>query len=146
MECPRDRQPLEALSLDHAVCFACPQCGGRAATVELLRRMAPRERLRELWALVRAGAAADAECPSCRKPMRLVALREAERVLQLDGCAGCHVIWFDAGELRALAPGAAGPAPVVDAPVPPDASEQWVWFRFFERLNERSFGGPEFLL
>ncbi len=142
MKCPRDLRPLDRVSADHATTFDCGTCGGRAITVALLGRMMPSERLLELWKFVRTGVAAYTPCPSCTKPMRLVVFRAEAVAVQLDGCVACQLIWFDAGELRAVAPDAESPAPLVAAPVPPDASDDWVWATFFRRINARRKYGP----
>lgn len=141
MNCPRDRAALDRLAADGATTFACRTCGGRAVNVALLRRMMPEERLLELWTIVRAGDTGDAACPSCGHAMRRVSFGEAPTTFQLDGCVSCQILWFDADELRALAPDASSPSPVLDAPVPADASDQWVWRHFFQVLNQKHFGG-----
>lgn len=144
MECPRDRRPLEALALDHAKCFTCSVCKGRALTVPLLHRMMPVARLRELWAHVRSGKRGRAPCPACARPMRLAVVGEGADALQIDGCATCQILWFDPGELPSVAPASAWPSPVLDAPVPADASGRWAWADVFRRANEKNFGGAEF--
>lgn len=156
MDCPRDRRRLETVAIDHARCYVCPECSGRALTVALLRRMMPAPRLHELWGLVRAGTADDAPCPSCERPMRRVLARGGTGGqargraggpgdgIPVGGCTRCHVVWLGADALRALAPDAQSPRPVLDAPVPADGSDAWVWKGFFETLVEKRFEGPSF--
>ena len=136
MRCPRGHGELEALYLEDARTHACRTCRGETITVGLLRRMMPKERLRELWARVRSAPAGTAPCPSCSRPMHLVVVRGGPEPLSIDGCAPCQSVWFDPGELLAVAPGAAAPAPVVDAPMP-ERQEREIWDEFFRKLNER---------
>jgi Zn-finger nucleic acid-binding protein len=140
MNCPRDNVALDRVSADGATSFACRTCAGRSVNVALLRRMMPSQRLHELWTVVRHSPTGDAACPSCAQAMRLVSLDDGPAALRLDGCVPCQMVWFDAGELRALASGAESPRKVLDAPVPADASDQWLWRRFFRVLNEKHFG------
>jgi Zn-finger nucleic acid-binding protein len=140
MRCPRDGRDLTATTAEHATTYVCAACSGRVVTVALLRRMMPAERLHELWTLVRGGAPGEDPCPSCARTMHSVEFSDGDADLRLDGCPSCQVVWFGADALRALAPNAASPAPVLDAPVPADASDQWIWRRFFQVLNEKHGG------
>ena len=121
-------------------------CGGRALTVPLLRRLVPASQLRELWTLLRAGTPDSDACPSCTRPMRDVVFQADGGRLHVDGCVQCHLLWFDEDELAAFAPCPESPGPVLDAPVPADASDGWTWGTFFRRINEKHFGGPTGLL
>ena len=89
---------LERVDVDHGVMWACRHCGGRAAGIGLLRRSVARDYANELWI---AGIAADKRgshrCPSCQTPM----IQAPARVLNLDICKGCQLVWFDPGEFDA---------------------------------------------
>ncbi|HLE97078.1 MAG TPA: zf-TFIIB domain-containing protein [Candidatus Thermoplasmatota archaeon] len=45
-------------------------------------------------------------CPSCRKTMRIVDVTvdgdKGAAHVEIDVCAACHALWFDAGELEAV--------------------------------------------
>lgn len=74
--------------------------------------------------------------------MRVAGLGEGANAVKLDGCPSCQVVWFGADELRALAPDSESPAPVLDAPVPADASDQWIWRKVLRTLSQQHYEGP----
>ena len=83
---------------------ACDKCGGRAMTVELLRRTFTPESINLLWLHAISGQGKSGRlCPSCRKPMIDVALSDSAQV-DVDVCQHCHFVWFDVHEMDTLAP------------------------------------------
>jgi membrane associated rhomboid family serine protease len=85
------------------VFWHCPKCGGRTASLEFLRRNAAKEAIDKLWNAARNAAPRGAlPCPACERRMVEVEARSAGGSVEVDVCAPCHFIWFDAGELEAL--------------------------------------------
>src|SRR5262249_10727264 len=86
------------------VFYGCDSCGGRAVTIELLRKRFTPESINPLWlhAMRREGRVG-LPCPSCRQPMIGVALSDRAEI-NVDVCQHCHFIWFDAHEVDTLVP------------------------------------------
>jgi membrane associated rhomboid family serine protease/Zn-finger nucleic acid-binding protein len=102
--CPRCNVPLKEVRTPQGIFWACENCGGRALTVELLRRTFTPESINPLWLHAIGGAGKSGRfCPSCRKPMIEVALSENAQV-DVDVCRHCHFVWFDAHDMDTLAP------------------------------------------
>jgi membrane associated rhomboid family serine protease/Zn-finger nucleic acid-binding protein len=102
--CPRCNVPLKEVHTSQGVFWACENCGGRALTVELLRRTFTPESINPLWLHAVSGEGKSGRpCPSCRRTMLEVALSENAQV-DVDVCQHCHFVWFDAREMDSLAP------------------------------------------
>jgi Zn-finger nucleic acid-binding protein len=113
--CPRCNAPLKEVHTSHGVFWACENCGGRALTVELLRRTFAQESINPLWLHAISGEGRSGRlCPWCRKPMLEVALSGSAQI-DVDVCQHCHFIWFDAHEMDTLAP-RQFPAPAHELP------------------------------
>lgn len=89
--CPKCKSPLEAHEVTRGVVVHnCPNCfgvlygaGDLAVPLEL-RGVAPAR-----WS-----------CPACRKPMETGTAYDGK--IELDRCASCGSLWFDAGEIQIL--------------------------------------------
>ena len=93
--CPRCNVPLKEVRTSQGIFWACENCGGRALTVELLRRIFTPESINPLWLHAISGEGKSGRlCPSCRKPMLEVALSENAQV-DVDVCRHCHFVWLD---------------------------------------------------
>lgn len=114
--CPSCNAPLSAQAMAGGRSLACLRCGGRAVSLPVLRRHADPRRVASVWReaqdQTKAGGAA---CPTCARPMHLVAVGEQEPRLWLDVCLPCQHVWLDGGELERLA---------ADAPPPFVAQER----------------------
>lgn len=120
LTCPRCRTPLQEVQMAHGIFWGCNNCGGRAITVELLRRTFSSESINSLWLHAISGEGKGGlPCPSCQKPMIDVALSENASV-DVDVCAHCHFVWFDRGKIETLTPIPVKPAP---AELPQEARE-----------------------
>ncbi len=105
MKCPRCPATLETTRFTRGRMIICPDCGGSAPTVELLRRFAPKERVDDLWREARDGHVKSVlHCPGCEAAMRRVTLVAPGHTVQLDCCRLCHLVWFDADELKEFSP------------------------------------------
>ncbi len=109
MFCPACGSELEATRSRDAVVWLCHACRAGAATVPILRRLAPRALVNRLWQGAReAGEPSPYACPSCTQPFtRFRAGRNAADPL-LDVCMRCHWVWFQA-DLLLVAARAADP-------------------------------------
>jgi Zn-finger nucleic acid-binding protein len=102
--CPKCNLPLTRVATSEGIFWMCTGCGGRAVTVELLRRTFTPESINPLWRHAISGQTAGPRpCPSCRRLMQEVALSETATV-RVDVCRLCHFVWFDAHETETLAP------------------------------------------
>src|SRR2546421_13010881 len=102
LTCPRCNLVLKEVRTSKGIFWACDQCGGRAITVELLRRIFTPESINPLWLhAIRGEGAKASPCPSCRNPMIDVQLSENAKV-DVDVCRICHMVWFDAQERYSL--------------------------------------------
>jgi Zn-finger nucleic acid-binding protein len=118
--CPRCNVPLKDVRTSQGIFWACENCGGRALTVELLRRTFTPESINPLWLHAISGEGKSGRlCPSCRKPMLEVALSENAQV-DVDVCQHCHFVWFDAHDMDTLAP---RQLPASTPDLPPEARE-----------------------
>jgi Zn-finger nucleic acid-binding protein len=79
--------------------WACPACGGCAATLGVLRKAITADALRRVWAQTIGHARTSLlRCPDCMNAMRAVPTEGPE----VDLCRGCQLMWFDAGELEEM--------------------------------------------
>ncbi len=103
--CPGCASPLEQMRLEHGVFWACPRCGGRALSVELLRRTFAKESINPLWLRVISGEGRPGRnCPCCGHVMLEVDLTGKPETPAVDVCRLCHFVWFDASEIGELEP------------------------------------------
>ncbi len=103
--CPHCRTTLvRRKSAPLGLVWVCPSCGGRAMSVELLRKAIPPPLVNRLWQRARSGHyPANRSCPACRRRMTEVPVAPtAEKTLCIDVCAGCHFVWFDPTEFEAF--------------------------------------------
>ena len=128
--------PLKEVRTSGGVLYACDVCGGRAVTIELLRKRFTPESINPLWSrAMRGEGLAGLPCPSCRQPMIGVALPDRAEVY-VDVCRHCHFIWFDAHEVDTLVP--RQPEPVA-AELPQKAREM-IAMAEVERLSKQAEG------
>ena len=93
--------------MSHGIFWGCGNCGGRAVTVELLRRTFTPESINPLWLhAIRNQGQSSVACPICHRQMIQVALADGATV-NVDVCRSCHFVWFDAHEVESLTPKAA---------------------------------------
>ncbi len=101
MKCPRCRSDLIVVEAEGVELDWCPACSGiwfDAGEIEVL--LARDEPVKKLFGLPPEGQEEkDRSCPRCRRHLTKVSLESTV----LDVCPDDHGIWFDAGELKALA-------------------------------------------
>lgn len=110
--CPRCRTKLARQSAGgRGVFWNCPECRGRTASLGLLRRNAAGSAVDEMWRAARnASPRGDLRCPACEQRMVEVEVRSPGGSVEVDVCAPCRFVWFDAGELEAVSGRTAAPA------------------------------------
>jgi membrane associated rhomboid family serine protease len=134
--CPRCKVPLKEVRTSGGVFYGCDVCGGRAVTIELLRKRFAPESINPLWLHAMQGEGrVGLPCPSCRQPMIGVALSDRAEI-SVDVCQRCHFIWFDAHEVEALVP--RQPEPV--APELPQKAREMLAIAEVERLSKQAEG------
>ena len=134
MTCPGCSAPLVRAQEEQGIFWACDACGGRAATLPLLRKIVEEDALKELWKLARLGSGTPKRpCPSCQNlmmevPSKTVTVEPTEErpdgeetVIRpaLDICVRCHIVWFDIGEELPVAQ----QQPDTEEDLPPEARE-----------------------
>jgi membrane associated rhomboid family serine protease/Zn-finger nucleic acid-binding protein len=136
--CPRCKVPLKEVRTSGGVLYSCDGCGGRAVTIELLRKRFTPESINPLWLHAMQGEGrVGLPCPSCRQPMIGVALSDRAEI-SVDVCKHCHFIWFDAHEVDTLVPRQPKPAPV--APELPQKAREMLAMAEVERLSKQAEG------
>jgi membrane associated rhomboid family serine protease/Zn-finger nucleic acid-binding protein len=116
LTCPRCQVPLKEMRTSGGVLYGCDVCGGRAVTIELLRKRFTPESINPLWLhAMRGEGTVGLPCPSCRQPMIGVALPNRAEI-KVDVCRHCHFIWFDAHEVETLVPRQPEPVPAAELP------------------------------
>ena len=134
--CPRCKVPLKEVRTSGGVFYGCDVCGGRAVTIELLRKRFTPESINPLWLHAMRGAGrAGLPCPSCLQPMIGVALFDQAEI-NVDVCQHCHFIWFDAHEVDTLVP--RQPDPV--APELTQKAREMLAMAEVERLSKQAEG------
>jgi membrane associated rhomboid family serine protease/Zn-finger nucleic acid-binding protein len=136
--CPRCKVPLKEVRTSGGVFYGCDVCGGRAVTIELLRKRFTSQSINPLWLhAMRGEGRVGLPCPSCRQPMIGVALSDKAEI-SVDVCQRCHFIWFDAHEVDTLVPRQPEPVP----PELPQKAREMLAIAEVERLAKQA-EGPE---
>ena len=134
LTCPRCTVPLKEVRTSGGVFYGCDVCGGRAVTIELLRKRFTPESINPLWLhAMRGEGRVGLPCPSCRQPMIGVALADRAEI-RVDVCQRCHFIWFDAHEVEALVPR----QPQRSAPELPQKAREILAIAEVERLSKQA--------
>jgi len=136
--CPRCNVPLKEVRTSGGVLYSCDLCGGRAVTIELLRKRFTPESINPLWShAIRGEGRVGLPCPSCRQPMIGVDLSDQAEI-NVDVCKHCHFIWFDAHEVDTLVPRQPDPEPA--APELPQKAREMLAMAEVERLSMQAEG------
>ena len=134
--CPRCNAPLREVRTSGGVRYGCDVCGGRAVTIELLRKRFTPESINPLWLhAMRGEGCVGPPCPSCGQPMIGFILSDRAEI-SVDVCKHCHFIWFDAHEVDTLVP--RQPEPV--APELPQKAREMLAIAEVEQLSKQAEG------
>ena len=101
-QCPDCAEVLARTASPAGLLWRCGRCQGVAVTLPVLRRIVAEPAIRMLWTRAMDATAQQRPCPSCRAPMREVAVTSDDGPLQLEVCRACTLVWFDRQELDAL--------------------------------------------
>src|SRR4029077_7754629 len=136
--CPRCKIPLKDVRTSGGVFYGCDVCGGRAVTIELLRKRFTPESINPLWLhAMRGEGPIGLPCPACLQPMIGVALSDKAEI-SVDVCRHCHFIWFDSHEVDTLVP--RPPEPVAAKPELPQKAREMLAMVEVERLSKLAEG------
>ena len=79
--------------------WGCPDCGSRAASLKMLRRMMGAEEMnRFLCAVEQKEPTSGRMCPGCNREMRYIEIASDPHAVTLDVCLSCRMVWFDPNE------------------------------------------------
>lgn len=122
LNCPACHIGLDRTKTHEGALFVCPQCSGKLVPFSLLRQAVSPSLVDDLVRSARAQIQLNGkQCPSCSRPMALVAAVGARTPTNVDICTSCEAVWLDRGELDALPKRldrAAGPPPIPRSAVP----------------------------
>ena len=113
LACPCCRRLLEPTTGRHGLVWLCRSCRAGAATLPVLRQVAPRTFVNHLWqTALHGGRVSTLRCPSCAQPFtELVGPGDGTTARQLEVCVGCFWVWLGPGTLSQLSPELPPPAP-----------------------------------
>lgn len=124
MNCIRCGHLLKNKLQNGKLIFQCEHCNCRGVTLSALRGLSSGDQfVNALWHRAKFSSNnLGGQCPCCHRTMSLIALQnpQTQQTVEIDVCTACQFIWFDAGELEAVAaPPATAPAASTPAPPPP---------------------------
>ena len=103
--CPICAKPLDTIRQREGLFYLCAGCNGRALTVPQVRRvLGDRLAARLLRLMKLSRRPGERACPFCAQ--RMLVIQSQEPPLELDACASCSVVWFDAPSYETLPEGA----------------------------------------
>jgi membrane associated rhomboid family serine protease len=103
MICPSCQTVLLKAKNQFGWLWVCPQCQGRCATLELIRRAIPKDIVNKLWQKAKEeNILHKRQCPSCKQLMGEVTIINAGKTEYLDVCPTCRMLWFDTQEYQRL--------------------------------------------
>lgn len=101
LPCPLCGDALERGAGREGLVWICRTCRGGAVTLPILRRVAPRPFVNQLWqTALHHGRASALDCPACLHPFTEVASAFAPRIM---ACVRCYWVWLDCEGLDSLA-------------------------------------------
>jgi hypothetical protein len=93
--CPLCRESLEPAKGRHGLVWVCRACRAGAATLPILRQVASRTFVNQLWqAALHHGRPSAVVCPACTQPFTEFAGASAIVNPQLKVCVRCFWVWF----------------------------------------------------
>jgi len=103
LRCPVCHGGLEPTSTRHGLLWLCQACRAGAATVPILRRLAPRAFVDRLWQTALHDAPRSRLCcPSCAQPFTELVGPDSVAAIRLEVCVRCFWVWIGPQELSSL--------------------------------------------
>jgi membrane associated rhomboid family serine protease len=103
--CPNCNISLATVREIEGLYYRCNQCGGRAETMQQIRRTVGDRYVSGFVRRVNTATEISSRaCPFCAVPMKLLQLPNPS--LALESCRTCSMVWFDAGKFEQLPVGA----------------------------------------
>jgi membrane associated rhomboid family serine protease len=103
--CPNCQISLQTVREIEGLYYRCNQCGGRAETMQQIRRTVGDRYISGMVRRVNTATEISSRaCPFCTVPMKLLQLPNPP--LTLESCRTCSMIWFDPGKFEQLPEGA----------------------------------------
>ena len=110
MLCASCSHPIHARGTTHGVVWICDACGTGAATLSVLRRVAPRAFVQHLWqAALAHGRPGAQRCPSCTQPLLDFADAPVTVTPIVSVCRRCYFVIFEKSALGIPAPRPSAP-------------------------------------
>ena len=98
--CPVCERELLVVRRPGVQTYHCATCNGRAITMSVLRRFAPKKYVDDVWnTMWSRSTPSERECASCEKQMVGFVLEVREGIIGARGCRSCQLVWFDISEL-----------------------------------------------
>ena len=103
MPCPTCGADLEPTQGQHGIVWLCRPCRAGAATLPILRQVAPRNFVNQLWqAALQNGVPSAQICPSCTQPFTTFTGSSARVEPNLEVCTRCYWVWLNSASLKLL--------------------------------------------
>ena len=103
LSCPLCHGPLEPYYGPHGVVWLCGACRAGAATVPVLRQIAPDAFVNHLWqAALHEGRRSRLICPSCDRPFTEFVGTGIAVSPRLEVCVRCFWVWLGPRALAAV--------------------------------------------
>ncbi|MEW6237846.1 MAG: rhomboid family intramembrane serine protease [Candidatus Omnitrophota bacterium] len=97
--CPECQIELSSLNHEGNLFWFCPQCGGGAVNMSVLRKRLEKGTVNYFWKKALNGEGTEKRsCPACGQKMLEVDSSSRSELPLLDVCVPCQFVWFDAGE------------------------------------------------
>ena len=101
--CPNCGGRLARGQNQFGISWGCAACGGRTASLAVLRKAFPPDVIDQAWTAARAGQVPTLRrCPTCNQRMAEVPVRVGSGNWKWDVCKICQFVWFDPKEYEAV--------------------------------------------
>src|SRR5262245_49106517 len=103
MRCPGCGAELEPTAGRHGIVWLCRVCRAGAATLPILRHVAPRDFVNQVWqAALQNGVPSAQICPSCTQPFTTFTGSRARIEPPLEVCTRCYWVWLSSAALELI--------------------------------------------
>ena len=103
MSCPACTAQLIARQSRHGLVWFCHSCRSGAATLPVLRQVAPHDFVNQLWqAALHNGRVSSTHCPACKQPFTTFRGSQAYVEPYLEVCTRCYWVWLSPTSLSML--------------------------------------------